>query len=74
VHEYQKKNLLAPMPAQTVMAYPEVKDSIKKEVEWKLKPHTNSPSLASVKKAFVGTVYDDIVINAKDPSHEPNRG
>jgi ABC-type glycerol-3-phosphate transport system substrate-binding protein len=67
VHEYQKKNLLAPMPAQTVMAFPEIKDSIKKEVVWNLKPN-NSPSLASVKKAFVGTVYDDIVIKATDPA------
>ncbi|MEA3450257.1 MAG: extracellular solute-binding protein [Patescibacteria group bacterium] len=66
MHEYQKKNFLAPMPARTIMAYPEIADSIKKEIVWKLKPNT-SPSLAAIKKAFIGTVYDNIVIKSVDP-------
>lgn len=59
--KYQSRNWLTPMPAQTVMAYPEVKGSIKKEIVTVLRTNV-SPSLNDIKSQFVDVVYDDIVI------------
>jgi multiple sugar transport system substrate-binding protein len=61
VREYQIKNLIAPMPSATTLAYPVTKGSIKKEivVELKTKPSIN---LKQLKNDFLDVVYDDVVV------------
>lgn len=65
--KYQEKGLIAPMPAKIIMGYPVVTGNLKKEVNWELRA---SPVLTAnkIKTDFIDTVYDDVVITAKNES------
>ncbi len=65
VKGYQDKGLLAPMPAQTTMVFPQVQGKLKKEVIYTKKSDT-SPTLNQMKNDFVDVIYNDVVISAKD--------
>jgi len=61
LRKYQAKDLIAPMPAQTKIVYPEVQGAIKKEVIPKLRTE-RSLTLKELENKFVDVVYDDVVI------------
>ena len=63
--KYQQKGLITPMPTNIKMAFPFVKGSIKKEVEWQLK-NSPMPTTHKIKSEFVDVVYDDVIIMSQD--------
>lgn len=65
--KYQQKGLIAAMPENIKMAFPVVKGSIKKEVEWQLRA-SPMPTPHKIKSEFVDVVYDDVVIMSQDSS------
>jgi ABC-type glycerol-3-phosphate transport system substrate-binding protein len=65
MNKYHSKGLISPLPAQTTMAYPILKGSIKKEIIQELRT-TKSITLKQVKNDFVDVVYDDVVLKDLD--------
>jgi ABC-type glycerol-3-phosphate transport system substrate-binding protein len=64
MQKYQNK--IEPMPPQITMVYPTVKGKIKKEVYFELKT-TNSLTARQLQDSYVDVVYDDVVLNYKNP-------
>lgn len=65
MNKYQAKGLISPLPAQTTMAYPVLKGSIKKELVQELRTN-KSITLKQLKDKYVDVVYDDVVIKELD--------
>jgi len=63
IKKYQSK--IAPMPAQTTMAYQVEQGTIKKETVTQLKT-SSSLTLKDLKNNFVDAVYSDVVIKVSD--------
>lgn len=65
--KYQNDGLISSLPPEITMAYPVVQGTIKKDVVTEL--HTaKSITLKEIKDNFVDTVFDDVVLDIKDPN------
>jgi ABC-type glycerol-3-phosphate transport system substrate-binding protein len=69
VRRYENK--IAPMPAQITMAYPVVRGTLKKETIPELRTK-KSLTLATLKSAFLDTVYNDVTLDAYDATLRAN--
>jgi ABC-type glycerol-3-phosphate transport system substrate-binding protein len=58
-------NKITPLPAQITMAYPVVRGTLKKETFPELRTK-KSLTLATLKSAFLDTVYNDVTLDAYD--------
>lgn len=68
LRKYQSKNLIGSVPSKTTMAFPYIKGTVKKEVAYELKT-TQGITTKNVDSYFIDTVYDDIVIKAKNDAN-----